>query len=142
MGNCRWNFILPFTGLQSQMLEIHEGEPVSYNLNILVYGILILVCYLSLKLFYVNERGKSVCILKKYEILPIRIQTFYRVKIRIMAETIFVLIGGSIPVHYLVVVANHHTASIRNVVFGAVACTVYALVFGAVSLIIVRSSRR
>lgn len=116
IGSARWAImtaILVFDILfyQTQMLEIQELKkqgkafpPLSYIINI--FGVVFFVCYLNQKLFYIKERGKSVYMIPKYEILPIRKRTWYFVKLRILAEQLFVLLAGSVAVYLFLSFAN------------------------------------
>lgn len=141
IGSLRWGIVcivlfLFMLSLQTQMLHIREMEklgeplkPIIYKPGVLFWGVIVLVCYLNSKMFYVKERGKNVYLLEKYRITPVSIKRMYQVKLRIMLETVFVLIFFTIPVYFFVLVANKHFMIEPGLVNGIAGIAVFAVVF-------------
>ena len=78
-----------------------------YNLSLLCILGIFFVTYLNRKLFFIKEQGKTIYLLKKYEIVPIRKIHMYQIRIRIMAEMILVFVAGSLAVYSFVVKSNY-----------------------------------
>lgn len=107
IGNMRWVILLVTLALyiwsfQTQFiyLETIRGE-MMHCTEFLFWGGFIEIWYLSDKLFWVKEQGKRVPILKKYEIVPIRKRTIRLIKIRIMIETLAVMLVCSVGAVFL-----------------------------------------
>lgn len=138
----RWAVVIAillfhFARIQGQMNRIkYDGGPMFYNIEILLLGIFILIGYLDEKLFYIKEQGKRVYILKKYEIVPIKMKTIYFAKIRIMVETLTVLLIGAIGMYGLAIVSNRQEWHMSSLKQGSIMSICFTFGLMAVVLII------
>lgn len=84
-----------------------ENQVLPYNLSLLCILGIFFVTYLNRKLFFIKEQVKTIYLLKKYEIVPIRKIHMYQIRIRIMAEMILVFVAGSLAVYSFAVKSNY-----------------------------------
>lgn len=136
IGSARWGIAIAtlgfyFLALQTQMNHINfeGGGPMWYNLDYMVLGMIIVVCYLNNKLFFVKEQQKRVYIIRKYEMVPVRVKTMYAAKIRIMTETLAAMIVGSVGIYFLALAANKKATPAPNVEISIAFITVFAVAF-------------
>lgn len=85
----------------------NDTKVLPYSITSLcIWGSIYLV-YLNRKLFFIKEQGKTVYLLKKYKIVPIRKKTLYQIRIRIMLEMILLFVAASYGLYLFTAIANH-----------------------------------
>lgn len=103
VGAFLWSFIMTHVFCQTAK---EEASYVTFSHSILFP--LALVWYLNSKLFFIKEQGKMEYIFEKYKMLPIRTQTLYLIKIRIMMENSFLCIAGIVFAYLLTLGINEY----------------------------------
>ncbi len=76
-----------------------DPKPISFINPILVFGVIILILYLNNHLFWINEQGKRVFILRKYDTIPLSKKEMYSSKLKIIINNLLTFLLGDIIIY-------------------------------------------